>query len=1638
MENLLRNVLLMGGLAATVVAYPQVKVDKKPYADYQPLGKVDARLGVLSAKSAAQRPDHVNNGQSKFFPPVFNQAGGSCGSASRICYMFTHELNSYRDLNGSLPENYYPSHFSWLLTNGNSGKDAFVANIGIPSAAIYGGQTYSKYFGNQDTADDDFGWMQGYDKWFSAMHNRMEWPASFPKDVSSEEGREAVRQYLWNHSGDSDFHGGGIVGIGVASAVDLGDIPSTSANDEAKVTGKKFIKAWGTAVDHAMTIVGYDDRIEFDLNGNGVYGEKSADEVGAWIIVNSWGSGWANGGFVYCPYAYGGAYSKEVNGQKVFDTNSWWTPEIYHVRKGYSPLRTIKLKMDYSRRSELYLTAGVSTNLNATSPDKTIAFDHFKYAGDGNYGNTVPAPEVPMLGRWTDGLHSEPMEFGYDLTDLSDQFDKNRPLKYFFVIETKKTAQGQGKIHEASIIDYEDNQAGVETPFDLQGGQGVSVQNAGNKTIVSVVVQGPGYYAPQNITATGGQLSWQSPLRSAHELTGYEVYAGDSKVATLGSDATSYSLPSGQTGNYSVRAVYGNHRSSAVTAVVADADPATNRVLQLSGSGFSIEDVFQSKYDNATIEYWLRPASLVSWNQSGGPGWGQFMFHSDYNGSFTAGWDQSNRLTTAASVLKVNQWTHIAIVTKGNTMKVYINGKEAGSVTSQTYSGLGGFGTFSFRSGGTYDESNGSIDELRIWKTARTAQQIADNMKLSFADAGLPADLIAYYKGDLINDGGQTKLRDRVAGNHAEFLNTKYKSSETPALELTTPTELSVSIDKPSEEVVAGIPTTFTATASAAAARLVWKAEGADSKDVEAKSAAFTFSSTGEKKVTVTAYDSEGNKTENVLTVDVKEAPAPVADFAPTKTTVPMGATVSFIAQKPQMGYIYEWSMPGAETETANTTNAAATYKQAGTYKVKLTVTSPDGRKVSAEKNVIVEQVVPQADFDVAPAVIVKGETTFLHDKSLYHPTKWQWVLQGKAKTYIVNGQNSSLVVNDPGSYDVTLKASNEKGNGSTTRKGALIVCNADSKQGLNFTSGSETVTMSKVPLTAGNTEFTIDWWMKPSALNGELNGIGDSQDKFSIFTTSQGLLVLKMKDAQGNDNSSFTAENFVKPHEWHHYAIAFKSGVVSFFCDGEYASGYRLPNTSVPELTDFIIGTTKYPMSGMIDELRIWNKKLSQNEIMDYANAPIEDVEKAETNDGLSLYYRFDQSGGDVQDATSNANNGVRTGFGPDGDAWGDSKGVFSLNFSYTSQTDVTADYLKNYQAPFTTDGTSVNPADSKRFLGLAEWKLENQTKEGNVTTGAHVDANKDNYLTITSGWDGFSSLSNHKVFQTITLPAGAYTFTASHGKREVNPDDTYLVAAEGKTLPNTADVAAEALGYIQLESNKFNDSQSLSFILTEEAEVSLGLVSNMTGQNCVTFKKFSLSKQNYELVEADNSLGHELTVDNSGWASLYLNYATVIPAGVKAFVATERSSSSVMLKQIEDGIVPARTGIVVEADPATYVFSPTTATGTATSIFDGTLEDLAISSNKAYYTVNLPGGPASLEMKRFTGVSIPANTAFLAIDPTGAPDAFPINLVRSGMESVQIEPAMDKTVYDLSGRRVTNPTKGVYIIGRKKVIVK
>ena len=1450
----LRKTLITAAALLPLTLWAQ-EYDCSRYPDYPTSINPDPSLMKVVRKTSQQRPDHVNNAETRFFPPVVSQQGGSCGSASRICYMFSYELNSFRGTNGKDPNYYYPSHFVWLLTNGNSGKDDFVQFVGVPSAATYGGQTYSKLFGYQEEKDNDFGWMTGYDKWLSAMSNRMLKPSNFSENLGTEEGREALKNWLWNHNGDTDFHSGGVVGIGLAAnGAQYKDIPKTTANDAAGASGKGYVSRWGVTPDHAMTIVGYDDRIEFDLNGNGVYGETDADERGAWIMANSWGSDWESQGFIYCPYAYsGGTFTSDGK----FSGN-WWSPEVYRVRKNYRPLRTIKIKMDYSRRSEIALSAGVASGKVATSAQYEVPFHHFQYAGDGNYGNTNPAPEVPMLGRWADGkLHTEPMEFGYDLTDLTDNLDPNDDLTYFFNVNTKSWAQGKGTIYSASIIDYSVDPKGQEIPFKIDQTTGTAIQSSGKTTTLRVTVPGRGYKSPQNVSIADGSLTWSAPLSNAHQLTAYRVYKGGEQIAELPTSATSYALPADATGAYAVSAMYADKESGRISATVP-ADATQKAAMNFVKCGFSIPGVFATKYPQATIEYFIKVNSLKDWNQSAGPGWGTFMLHGNANGTFTAGWDTSNRIN-ATSALTRNIWKHVAIVVKGAQMWVYVNGVQKGTIISNKYSGLGGFGDLVFN-GSSNDNNNqdAAYAEIRIWDVARTASEISADYHRKYADASLPQDLVAYYKGDLISVDGEMRLRDHTAyQRHATIIGTGAKevTSGFPSLSYDTQTKVSLTN---LGTATAGQPVTLHASGTTNLQKYVWTAEGAGVKDLVATAPTVVFNEAGEQTVKVVATNVSGTEVEATGTIQVKEAPAPDATFDMSQTSAATGERVSFVARNLMNGYRYHWTAEGTTGGNADSPNMTVSYNKSGTYHVSLTVTDPQGRTATTTQTIEVKMVAPEVDFDVTPAVVRKGEKVRLTDQSLYDPATWDWTLLSGQSAMTGTGKHILFEPTVPGIYDVTLRTSNAVGKAEATHTSALIVCNADSKNGLNF-SPSETarVTPEKLPLANGQNNFSIDWWMRPAALDNMGNGLGESTSTFMICTTQDGRMRLYV-----GGKFAKSPEAYVIPNEWHHYAVTFYMGYVVFFRDGVVIGRGSTSATSLPTMTKFSLGTDEAPMNATIDEFRVWSRYFSEHNLAplhSYIVAPLEGdaLSQAQTA-GLTLYYRFDQASGNVIDASSSNNTGIRTGFGPDGDAWTNSEGVFALSFD-AGASDVTSTYLTNYKAPFENTGEMFNFLVPNRFMTLAGWNTEN-VNTTQIPTGAHTDVVQGNNLAITVGQNGFyTELTNHKLFQTIDLPAGAYVFTANYGDYSGEADGCYLVAAAGNTLPNTDDLATQSIAFAPMVSKSATvANNSLFFAVSEPTTVSLGILASMKGEQSITFQSFGLTAYTLTQIEPLDDPGY------------------------------------------------------------------------------------------------------------------------------------------------------------------------------------
>ena len=1238
--------------------YPDYVDPRKAYPAEQRLMKfvpVEGEAQSRAAVSAKDLPDHWNNADTKYFPPVFNQAGGSCGSASRIGYMFTHEINALRDVSGKVAENQYPTHFVWLFTSGNDGKDQFVEYVGVPNAKLYGGQTYSAQFGYQEDTDSHFGWMTGYDKWMNAISNRMLRPTSNPLTVDTKEGRLAAKAWLYNHAGDPDFKAGGLIGLGVASGGQWHRIPKTDANDAAGVTNMYYVHRWGEQVDHAVTMVGWDDRIEFDLDGNGIAGEVSKDEKGAWIIVNSWGN-WCNAGFIYCPYKYAGPVSDPATGAM---RGGYWSGELYHARKNFRPLRVIKLKMDYSHRSELLLQVGISTDLNATEPDNIVDMHHFRYAGDGNNGNSDPAPAIPMLGKWQNTWHEEPMEFCYDVTDFSAAFDQNKPLKYFFIITRKKDSnKGKGSIYEASIVDYERDTDGIETPFDL-GGEKYEIVKEGKRLMISTVVYGNGYEAINNLEYNDGKLVWDAPTNSCYELASYNIY----KDGALAGNTTekSYAIEGGQ--EYSVTALYGDGTES-VKVSCRTAVKSNSVAVALEGAGFTIPNVFSKHYQDCTIEFWIKPTRFTNYNCAAGPGWGSYMHHFNSDGTFTCGWNTSSHRLTSSGAFGLGSWQKVAIVVKGNKMTLYKDAVSAGSVTSSTYSGLGGFGDLTFSSSGASSYQNAHYDEIRIWDHARTEAQIkganARVRNQEFTGEVLPQGLVAYYKGDtFLGEDGKYYMRDCAGGNHAVIHNVTENPEETSTYRVDA-TGLPASIKlTPVDSIYANIPVTFNATRGDGINSMWWNIPSCGIINRKVISLTTTFTEVGEHKIYVTGTNASGKEYSDSLLVNVLASPDLDASFTMSTDNAPCNEHLSFVVNNYTEACSYVWSLPGAEVETVYGAKAGATYMADGVYTVTLKVTSADGRTAESSQTVSVSAVAPLADFMVDEAIVLKGTPVTLTSTSRYGATDYEWTLDGQAqKTTITEGNKEQRwVPTYPGKYNISLKASNAIGSNSTTKERALVVTNDDSKNGLSFSQKSSKVSFNS-PVSSLN-EFTVEFWANPSSFATNCWGFGESEETFLMKVGNYGEMSVYVNGAVITSEHGYFITN-----EWNHYAIQRTSGgAIRFMRNGVLVKSYPAVNKDeITGIKTFNIGGSNHPILGSIDEFRFWGSMYEK--IKDICNETMKDPAPYVENNKLYVYYDFNQSGGDVVDQTDNGNTGIRTGFGPDGDAWALSKGVFSLYF--------------------------------------------------------------------------------------------------------------------------------------------------------------------------------------------------------------------------------------------------------------------------------------------------------------------------------------------------------------------------------------
>jgi hypothetical protein len=214
---------------------------------------------------------------------------------------------------------------------------------------------------------------------------------------------------------------------------------------------------------------------------------------------------------------------------------------------------------------------------------------------------------------------------------------------------------------------------------------------------------------------------------------------------------------------------------------------ATNQVLELDGNGSYVQlppGIFK-ELTESTVEGWVKWDSFRRWSRffDFGATWnGMSLTHlettSDLLFQLFAP-DHSGHNIRVPGILQTNRWCHIAAVTGPGGMKLYLNGHLIGSdrftgsfaAIQRHEEAFFGHSTWHYPTLTPDADFHGQMDEIRVWKVARTGTQIRETMFQRLT--GAESDLAALWnfenvENGVVKDSGPRGYHGKLVGNSLE------------------------------------------------------------------------------------------------------------------------------------------------------------------------------------------------------------------------------------------------------------------------------------------------------------------------------------------------------------------------------------------------------------------------------------------------------------------------------------------------------------------------------------------------------------------------------------------------------------------------------------------------------------------------------------------------------------------------------------------------------------------------------------------------------------------------------------------------------------------------------------------------------
>lgn len=319
-----------------------------------------------------------------------------------------------------------------------------------------------------------------------------------------------------------------------------------------------------------------------------------------------------------------------------------------------------------------------------------------------------------------------------------------------------------------------------------------------------------------------------------------------------------------------------------------------------------------------------------------------------------------------------------------------------------------------------------------------------------------------------------------------------------------------------------------------------------------------------------------------------------------------------------------------------------------------------------------------------------------------------------------------------------------------------------------------------------------------------------------------------------------------------------------------------------------------------------------------------------------------------------------------------------------------------------------SVTVSGGKKFMFV-----NNQGKY--LTWKGNATGDGDGYNSNTGGTDTYNATYNLFTLETIT-PSAA----------NVNADAAFLAG----TLALKGVRENGNVGYFVIKATgEFNKANAPYVTNSGVYYSSAVIIEEATYPNNVTFKATDI---------ANGADGYYAL------ATFSAPFATVIPAGVTAYIATQDGGNSdiINIDQVSGSALPAGEGFILSGTAdATVTMVPATdedQVSTANTLLLGSAGEEVPLSLTNDYVLGKKDGHVAFYHVNSSNNELPMNRAYLHFTG-GSVVKMNFNHTTTGIEAVSPAAQQDGPIYDLSGRRVSHMSKGgIYIRNGKKILVK